>query len=278
MRDDLLPDKVRMIREECLRLCVNAGKGHVTSAFSCAEIVTVLYYEVMRIDPHRPDWSDRDRFIMSKNHASVITYPILADLGFVSHEEIETFMHDGSVYGTHSRISIPGVDFAGGALGIGIGAACGLAYAARQDRADWLTFCVIGDGECYEGSVWEAAMFAAHYKLGNLVVILDRNRLTITDYTEHMLALDPLQDRFASFGWETGVIDGHSLPEIRTALGDVRHRDPDRPLCVIANTLKGHGIDFMEDRLFMHGVVPTGDKVALAFEQLRGGDGYAHAE
>ncbi len=268
--DEELRQKVAQIKHKCLELCVNAGVGHITSAFSCAEIVTVLYYKIMNIDPYNPNWSGRDCFIMSKNHASVITYPILADLGFIKESEINTFLEDGSLFCLHSKIDIPGVDFAGGALGIGIGTACGFAYATKQDNSKRLTFCIIGDGECYEGSVWEAALFASHNKLSNLVLILDRNQMCITDFTEKMLALNSLEDKFSSFGWEVRTINGHSLSEIKNALKDVRTRNSEKPLCIVANTIKGKGIAFMENNVLMHGVAPKGDKAALAFEQLEG--------
>lgn len=267
-----LGQKVKWAKQECLKLCVNAGIGHVTSAFSCAEIVATLYYEIMQIDPHDPHWEDRDRFVMSKNHGSVITYPILADLGYTNFSEIETFLKVGSSYGAHSKMQNPGVDFAGGALGIGIGVACGMAYAAKQAQKSWLTFCIVGDGECYEGSVWEAALFAGHYQLNDLILIVDRNKLCLTSFTEKMLALEPLEDKFRAFGWEVRTINGHALPEIKEALSDVRNRQSKKPLCVIANTVKGHGIDFMENEPFWHGLAPSGEKAERAFAQVEGRD------
>ncbi len=271
--DEDLAKKVAQIKHKCLELCVNAGVGHITSAFSCAEIVTVLYYEIMNINPNNPNWRERDRFVMSKNHASVITYPILADLGFIKEDEINTFLKDGSLFCLHSKINIPGIDFAGGALGIGIGTACGLAYAAKQDNSKRITFCIIGDGECYEGSVWEAALFASHNKLNNLILILDRNQLCITDFTEKMLALNSLEDKFSSFGWEVRTINGHLLSEIEESMKDIRTRNSEKPLCIVANTIKGKGIAFMENNVLMHGVAPRGDKAALAFEQLEEDNG-----
>lgn len=265
-----LEEKVRKTKEICLQMCIGAGAGHVTSAFSCAEIVATLYYDIMNIDPQNPTWSQRDRFVMSKNHGSVITYPILADLGFFPTDMLSTFLKNGSILGAHTKMSIPGVEFAGGSLGIGIGVATGMAYAAKHSGDSWNTFCLVGDGECYEGSVWEAALFAGHNKLNNLVVIVDRNKMCVTDFTEHMLALDPLDQKWESFGWEVRKINGHSIQEIRTSLHDIRNRQEERPLCIIADTIKGHGISFMENNVFMHGVAPSGEKAELALKMVKG--------
>ena len=185
-----LKEKVKEIKLKCLDMCVNAGLGHVTTAFSCAELVTVLYYNFLHYDVSNPQNEDRDRFIMSKNHGSVITYPILADLGFIDSSLLMTFMKDGSHIGGHSKICVPGVDFSGGSLGIGLGVASGLAYGAKLAQKNYKTYVLVGDGECYEGSIWEAAMFASNYELDNLIMMLDRNRLACTDFTENMIKLD----------------------------------------------------------------------------------------
>lgn len=261
--------KINQIKLDALELCINAGAGHVTSAFSCAEIVGVLYYDILNIDPQNPSWEDRDRFVMSKNHASVITYPILADLGYVSKESVKTFLQDGSIFGAHTKMSIPGVDFAGGSLGIGIGVACGMAYSAKQDEKDWITYCILGDGECYEGSVWEAAMFAGNYELDNLVVFLDRNNMCVTNFTEKMVRLNPLREKWESFGWDVKEINGHSIEEIHGVLDGIKNRKSKKPLCVISNTTKGNGIPFMENNIFMHGVAPKEERAEEARKALR---------
>ncbi len=267
-----LEAKVREVKLECLKLCVHAGVGHVTSAFSCAEAVTLLYYEVMRVGREDRARGVNDHFIMSKNHASVVTYPILADLGFTTREEIETFLDDGSVFGEHSKLGTPGTDFAGGALGIGIGVACGMAYIDKAEGSPRLTFCMVGDGECYEGSVWEAAMFAGANALSNLVLVVDRNRMTVTDFTDNMLTQSPMADKFAAFGFETREVeDGHDFGQLRAAFADVRTRCDERPLCVIINTVKGHGVDFMENNPLYHGVAPTGELAERALAQVGGG-------
>lgn len=265
---DKLTKKCNEIKQKCLEMCINAGSGHVTSAFSCAEIVTALYYHIMNYDNKNPNWESRDRFIMSKNHASVITYPILADLGFINEEELSTFLKNGSRLGSHSKSNIMGVDFSGGSLGIGLGVASGMAYAAKMNLETWMTFAIVGDGECYEGSIWEAAMFAGHNNLNNLVTIIDRNYMCVTDFTENMLRLESLEDKWKAFGWDVITINGHKFDEIINAMSGIRSRKSVKPLCIIAETVKGNGIDFMSNQLFMHGVAPKGKYAEEALRQI----------
>lgn len=266
-----LLDKVFFAKRKVLDMCVAAGKGHLTSAYSCAEIVAVLYYNIMRIDPSNPTWKDRDRFVMSKNHGSLMTYPILADLGYFDASELSSFMMDGTRLGGHSKLCLPGVDFSGGSLGIGLGVSVGLAYSAKMDQKNWLTFCVVGDAECYEGSVWEAAMLASHLELNNLVVFVDRNKLGITGFTEDILRMEPFADKWRAFGWDTRIINGHRIEEIQNALLDVRRRKSKKPLVIIAHTIKGHGIDFMSNAPLYHGVPPKLSEIERAYAQLEAG-------
>ena len=261
-----LLDKVYDTKRQCLDMCVHAGMGHVTSAFSCAEIVTVLYYDVMDLRETIPE-QNRDHFFMSKNHGSVITYPILADLGFIENRELMTFLQPGSRLGPHSKMCIPGVEFAGGSLGIGLGVSVGFAYGQRLKNGQGNTFVLVGDGESYEGSIWEAMMFAGHHRLDNLIAIVDRNRLACTDYTEHMLSQEPVADKWRSFGWEVREIDGHDIAQISDALHWASIYKG-KPVCIIANTEKGHGIPFMCNNPFMHGEAPKGDRIPMAFELL----------
>lgn len=265
-RKKYLIDKVYDTKRKCLEMCVHAGSGHVTSAFSCAEIAVVLYYDVMDLRKELPA-QDRDHFIMSKNHGSVITYPILADFGYFEESELRTFLGNGSRLGPHAKMCVPGVEFAGGSLGIGLGASAGFAYGQRLRGGQGDTFVLVGDGESYEGSIWEAVMFAGHQKLDNLVAIVDRNRLACTDYTEHMLSQEPLADKWMAFGWEVREIDGHDVEQVAEALHWAAGYKG-KPVCVIADTEKGHGIPFMCNNPFMHGEAPKGEKVPLAFEAL----------
>lgn len=265
-----LKEKVKAMKLKALHMCINAGTGHVTSAFSCAEIMVVLYYAVMRVDPKNPQWEHRDRFVMSKNHGSVIMFPILEDLGFY-HDKCNTFLENGGKFGPHAKLEIPGVEFAGGSLGIGLGVACGIAYSAKVDKEKWLTFCLVGDGECYEGSIWEAAMFAGHNELSNLIVIVDRNELCMTDQTERILRQEPVKDKWEAFNWEVREVNGHETGALLDVLSDVRRRVSTKPLCIIAHTKKGNGIDFMEMNPFYHGLAPLGEKAENAIAQVEKG-------
>lgn len=264
-----LLEKVKSVKWKCMEMCVNAGMGHVTSGYSCAEIVVALYYEIMNFDKGNPKATGRDRFLMSKNHGSVIVYPVFADMGWIDESELMTFMKNGSRLGGHSKLSVPGVDYAGGSLGIGLGVGAGLAYGARLSGECWNTFVLIGDGECYEGSIWEAAMFAGHCRLDNLVAIVDRNHLACTDFTENMVMIEPLADKWKAFNWDVIQVNGHDITQVVEGLRQAVE-SKGKPVCVIADTEKGHGIDFMCNNPFMHGEAPKGKQIAEAFQQLKG--------
>ena len=197
-----LRHKANAAKVRYAQMCLEKGKGHLSSGLSCAEIVSVLYYSVLNIDPKRPEWEERDRFVMSKNHAMSIVYPILYDLGYFDKSLLDSFHDNGSVLAMHSRLAIPGTDYGGGSLGIGLGAACGFAIAARADRKKWLTFCLLGDCECHEGSTWESVMFAGHMKLSNLIAIIDVNGESSSDHMENLVELRPFRQKFEAFGWE----------------------------------------------------------------------------
>lgn len=266
---EYLLEKTKQTKIRTLEMCLRGGYGHPTSAFSCAEIVTVLYYDVMNYDITNPDWKKRDRFIMSKNHGSVILMPILNDIGYMTDEEFYSVMRIGSKRTSHTNIKFPGMDFTGGSLGIGLGVATGVAKAAKMNKESYLTFCILGDAEMYEGSIWEAVLFASHNKLNNLIVIVDRNRLGCSDFTENMIQIEPLEDKWRSFGWEAERVNGHSIPELQKIFGGIRCRQSDKPLCIIADTVKGKGVDFMEDEPLYHGTLPRGEEIEEAFRQLR---------
>lgn len=268
MQEYELRGKIREAKRRTLELCAKAGHGHPSSAFSCAEIVGILYYEIMRYRPDEPDWPDRDHFIMSKNHASVMMMPIMNDVGLISDADYETIMREGSTRTHHTNLHHPHMDFTGGALGIGLGVAAGIAKADQLNRREGLTFCVVGDAEECEGSIWESVLFAAQNRLKNLIVIVDQNHMGVSDYTENMLPFEPLEEKWRAFGWETRRVNGHDLGQLAKALGDVRTRENERPLCVIADTVKGKGMKFVEGQLLWHGVVPRGDALALAYRQL----------
>jgi len=250
-------------------MCTSAKTGHVTSAFSCVEILVTLYYAgVMRFDPRDPDWSGRDRFLLSKGQASVILYPILADLGFFPMEDLDSFCKADGKFGVHLQHDVPGVEITSGSLGMGFGMATGVALAAKKDRTLPMTFALLGDGECYEGSIWEAAMFAAHNHLNNMVAIVDRNYQCVTNFTEDIVALEPIEEKWASFGWRVKRVNGHSYEELLGALEGVRARRHREPLMIIADTVKGRGVSFMEYNPIWHGAAPSGDDANQAKAEI----------
>jgi transketolase len=266
-----LDERAAWVRHETFEMVMGAGKGHIGGSLSCVEILVALYHGgVLRVDPARPDWSGRDRFVYSKGHACESLYAVLADVGFFPRELLRTYGRSGSPLGSHVDRRIPGVEVSTGSLGHGLGIGAGLAHAAKLDGRDTITVVLLGDGECYEGSVWEAAMFAAHHRLDTLVAIVDRNRQITLEYTEECLKLEPFADKWAACGWQTRQIDGHETDEIRRALGDVRHRGSGRPLVVIADTIKGKGISFMEGVVGWHHGVPRGADVETARRELTG--------
>jgi transketolase len=267
---DALVAKARQIRRETFDMIMGANEGHIGGSFSCVEILIALYYGgVLRFDPARPELPDRDRFIVSKAHGTQAWYVILADLGFFPKDELARFLQDGSMLTGHVDNRIPGVEIVAGSLGHGLGIAAGMALGARKSREDWLTFALVGDGESQEGSIWEAAMFASQQKLGNLVAITDRNYLGSEDLTEKTAGLEPLPGKWAAFGWEVRGVDGHSFADTLAALSDARHRDDERPLMIIAETVKGKGISFLEQRPQSHHAMPKGDDIERARAELR---------
>lgn len=265
-----LKSKANWVRNQILEMIVSAGKGHIGGALSCADVVTALFYGgVLRFDPSRPDWSERDRFILSKGHSCTALYAVLADLGFFPLIELQNYGKNGCMLGGHPDKRIPGVEVDTGSLGHGLSIGSGIALSAKMDKNDFMTVVLMGDGECFEGSVWEAGMFAAKHKLNNLIGIVDMNGQCVNDFIENCLQLDPLWDKWKSFGWDVSVIDGHSFEEILNAFNDFRNRKSDRPLMIIGKTIKGKGISFMEDVIEWHHSVPKGQQVEIARRELR---------
>jgi len=264
-----LKKKANWSRKQILDMSLKAGSGHVTSSFSCTELLVALYHGgILRFDPKNPEWTDRDRFILSKGQSGIALYPILADLGFFPTEKLINFAQADSCLGVHSESNVPGIEAVTGSLGHGLGLGAGIALAARLDKKDYMTFVMLGDAECYEGSNWEAAMFASHQELNNLVAIIDRNWMGVTDFTEESLKLDPFEDKWKAFGWDVKTIDGHSFEEIFSALEGRRNTESKRPYMIIANTVKGKGVSFMENKKLWHYRVPAGEEAKQALEEL----------
>lgn len=244
---DFLAERARFIRTETVRLTRIAGAGHYSAVFSCAEILAALYYDELRLDPTRPEWSERDRFVLSKGHAAIGLYPVLAHLGYFDPSELDSYTRLGSAFGDHPDMKrIPGIDFSSGSLGHGLSIGVGMAWAGRQAGKDYRTWVMLGDAELAEGQIWEAAMSASHYKLGNLVAIVDNNQLGIDGRVDDIMRTEPIDTRFAAFGWRTHRVDGHDLGALRTVFDQLPARGGDQPQLIVADTIKGKGVQRME--------------------------------
>jgi transketolase len=270
-----LKQKAKYLRHQVLDMCSKAGTGHVNSCFSCVEIMTALYYGgILKFDPKNPKWKDRDRFVLSKGHASPLLYVILADLGFFPKEYLNKFNQADGKFAVHLQHDVPGVEITSGSLGHGFGVAAGMALAGKLNRELYTVFTLLGDGECYEGSIWETAMFASHNRLNNLIAIVDRNYLSVIDFTENVLALEPFEEKWKSFGWRTISIDGHSFEEIFKAIKGFRSRRSTQPLVIIANTRKGKGVEFISDAPLWHSQAPKGQQAVEAKRELEKENNY----
>lgn len=259
--------KAAQIRMDLLRMIHGAKTGHTGGSLSNTDILTALYYRVMNIDPARPKWEDRDRFIASKGHSVESLWCILADLGFFPKEELKTFSQFGTRLIGHPNNKVPGIEMNTGALGHGLAISVGMALAAKRDGKGYRVFCLMGDGEQAEGSVWEAAMAGAHYKLDNLVGIIDRNRLQISGSTEDVMGLEPLEEKWAAFGWHVVPVDGNEVDELVRVFEEAPAA-AGKPTLVMANTVKGKGVSFAENVPHWHHHVPNDEELAQALAEL----------
>jgi transketolase len=263
-----LRELARLVRRSDLQVVQGAGLGHVGGEMSATDILVTLYFTVLRIDPGKPDDPERDRFILSKGHSAVALYTTLAHAGFFPLEELKTFAQPLSRLNGHpDRKKVPGVETNTGPLGHGLPVAVGAALAARLQDASWRVFVLTGDGELQEGSNWEAAMSAAHYKLDNLAVIVDRNRLQQGDWTEQTMHLEPLADKWRAFGWSVREVDGHDIAELLETFSRVPF-EPGKPNCIIAHTHKGQGVSFMRDKAAWHHRIPKAEELAAALKEI----------
>jgi transketolase len=245
---DRIREKARFARVETVRLIEIAKTGHYASSFSAAEILATLYYGVMRLRHGEPRWPDRDRFLFGKGHAAVALYPFLADWGFFGADVLDEYTRLGNPLGDHPDMRIvPGIDFTSGSLGHALSAGLGMALGGRLQGRDFNVFVMLGDGELQEGQVWEAAMSAAHHRARRLIAIVDRNGYSLDGKVDDIIAIEPLTDRWRSFGWECHEVDGHDPAALLQCLTDiVGDERRDRPAVVIAHTVKGKGVDYME--------------------------------
>ncbi|MEK7574501.1 MAG: transketolase [Patescibacteria group bacterium] len=264
-----LKEKANWVRQRVLEMITTAGKGHIGGAFSCTDILTALYYGgILRFQAADPKWIDRDRFILSKGHSAAALYVILSDLGYFPSSELSRFQKENCILGAHPSLKIPGIEADTGSLGHGLGIGVGLALSAKLGKKDFMTFVLLGDGECCEGSIWEAAMFASGRKLNNLVGIVDKNSLCSTDFLENCVNMEQLEQRWKTFGWDAVTVDGHSLEELVAVLSQTRSRQSEKPLMIIANTVKSKGVSFMEGKPEWHHSVPNKEQFEIAKKEL----------
>ena len=267
-------DKLKSIATEIRKSIIvsthAAGSGHPGGSLSAAEILTVLYFHKMRIDPQNPKWEGRDRFVLSKGHAAPVLYGALAERGFFDKSELLKLRHTNAMLQGHPEMkNIPGVEMSTGSLGQGFSSSIGMSLAAKLDKKDTRLYVLLGDGEMQEGIVWEAAMAAGHYKLDNLTGFLDYNGLQIDGTNDEVMRVDPLTDKWRSFGWNVIEIDGHSFEEIIDAL-EKAENTKDQPTMIIAKTIKGKGVSFMENAVGWHGNAPKKEEAELALKELGG--------
>ena len=262
------PALANRIRIDAVRMCHKGRSSHIGSVLSIADILGVLYGKTLRVDSKRPDWPDRDRFILSKGHAGAGVYAALAETGFFSRDLLDSHYQDGSKLCGHvSHIGLPGVEVSTGSLGHGLSIAAGMALVAYRDKLPWRVFALLSDGECDEGSTWEPILFGAHHKLDNLVAIIDYNKIQSLAKVSDTLGLEPFADKWRAFGWSAREVNGHDHTELEGALSAVPFKKG-VPSCIIAHTVKGKGVSFMENQLLWHYRAPDDKEYELALKEL----------
>ena len=271
MRDHKgLNEITNVIRKDIVSMIGKSKSGHAGGSLSAVEILTALYFDQMNVDPTNPKMEDRDRFVLSKGHAAPALYATLAKRGYFDREELNYLRKTGSMLQGHPDMKkVPGVEMSTGSLGQGFSVACGMAMASKLDNAPWNVYALLGDGEVQEGIVWEAAMSAAHYKLDNMIAFLDYNGLQIDGEVESVMSINPIEDKFKTFGWNVITIDGHDFDQIFAAL-DMAKDTVGKPTMIIAKTIKGKGVSFMENQASWHGSAPNAEQVEQALSELGG--------
>jgi len=258
----------KRIRRHCVLMTSRANASHIGSSLSTADLLAVLYSGFLRFDSERPDWPERDRFILSKGHGCAALYAVLAECGYFPVERLDTFYQDGSPLAGHAtHKDVPGVEVSTGSLGHGLSLGTGMALAGRRDGKDYRVWCMLSDGECDEGSTWEPALFAPHHRLDNLVAIIDYNKVQSFGTVKEVLDLEPLGEKWRAFGWGVREIDGHDLGAIADAYAAVPFV-PGRPSCIVAHTVKGKGVSYMEGQLLWHYRAPRGEDLEKALREI----------
>ncbi len=258
----------KKLRRHVITMTATAGSGHPGGSLSAADIITALYFKVLRHDPENPQWSDRDRFILSKGHAAPILYAALAEAGYFPVKELATLRRLGSRLQGHADSKFtPGVEMSAGSLGMGLSFAIGVALAARLDSKTYRTYVLLSDGECEEGQTWEAALSAAQFRLDNLTAIIDCNSIQLSGWTRDIMNLEPFTEKWQAFGWHTLDADGHDLNKILSAY-ESAEKIKGKPTVIIARTIKGKGVSFMENNVAFHGKAPTWEEAERALKEL----------
>ncbi len=267
---NLLREKALWVRKETLNIHKIAPGTRLASSLSDVEIFVALYYGgILKFDPKNINWEERDRLIISKGHGAISLYPILADLGFFDKSELLKVCQEGSFLGGIPDTTIPGFETINGALGHGLGVACGVAIALKRKNLNSKVFVLMGDGELFEGAVWEAIMFAAHHKLNNLILIIDNNKISMLDYCKNIIDLSPLEEKFQTFGWKTKKGDGHNVEEIYDLLTSLKEDEDNLPKVLIAKTIKGKGVSQLENDPLCHIKSLKEEEIIKAIENLQ---------
>ncbi|MDO8685646.1 MAG: transketolase [Clostridiales bacterium] len=262
--------KAKELRKNIVTMIYEARSGHPGGSLSIADIVAALYYDELKINPSDPKWSERDRVILSKGHCCPVIYAVLAMKGYFDFNIIHTLRKMGSILQGHPDMKkVPGIDMTTGSLGQGLSVGSGMAYGAKKDGLDSRVFVILGDGELQEGQVWEAAMLASKYKLNNLIAVIDSNDLQIDGFCSEVMPIEPIDKKWEAFGWEVYKINGHNMGEILKAFEDMK-RIKDKPVCIIAKTVKGKGVSYMENQCDWHGIAPNTSQYEIALKELEG--------
>ncbi|MDD5119857.1 MAG: transketolase [Candidatus Omnitrophica bacterium] len=262
-----LEARARIVRRLIIQMLAAAGSGHPGGSLSAADLITALYFNILRFDPKNPEWPERDRFHMSKGHCCPLWYAVLAESGYFPKEQLFTLRQLGSILQGHPDRKTPGVEVASGSLGQGLSVAMGMSLAARIDKKDYRVYVLLGDGESQEGNIWEAAMASAHFRCDNLCAILDSNGCQIDGKCEDVMGLEPLSAKWQAFGWHVIEINGHDMQQILSAYEESR-KIKNKPTIIIARTVKGKGVSFMEGVIGFHGKAPTAEEAQRALKEL----------
>ncbi len=258
----------KTVRRDIIEMTGAAKSGHPGGSLSAVEILVTLFYDVMRHDPANPKGPERDRFILSKGHAAPVLYSVFAEIGYTPKDQLKTLRKLGSIYQGHPDVRfIPALEASTGSLGLGLSLGIGMALAARLDQSPSRTYVVLGDGESQEGQIWESAMFGAFHKVDNVVAIVDYNGIQLDGFVKDIMDLEPLVDKWKAFGWHTIELDGHNIPALQTAFAEAA-QTKGKPTVLIAHTVKGKGVSFMENNPKYHGVAPTAAEVEAALKEL----------